>query len=51
MTQFHKENPLKPGPDKEELKGMLRMRISPKVLNLAVDGLVKKKSSRPMRRS
>ena len=40
---FHKDNPLKPGLDKEELKGMLRMRISPKVLNLAVDGLVKKK--------
>jgi selenocysteine-specific elongation factor len=43
VTRFHKENPLKPGPDKEELKGMLRMRISPKVLALAVDGLVKKK--------
>jgi selenocysteine-specific elongation factor len=44
VTRFHKENPLKPGPDKEELKGMLRMRISPKVLALAVDGLVKKKT-------
>ena len=43
VTRFHKENPLKPGPDKEELKGMLRMRISPKVLALAIDGLVKKK--------
>jgi selenocysteine-specific elongation factor len=43
VTRFHKENPLKPGPDKEELKGMLRMRISPKVLALAVDGLVKRK--------
>jgi len=44
VAQFHKENPLKPGPDKEELKGMLRIRISPKVLALAVDGLVKKKT-------
>ena len=43
VARFHKENPLKPGPDKEELKGMLRMRISPKVLALAIDGLVKKK--------
>jgi len=44
VTRFHQENPLKPGPDKEELKGMLRMRINPKVLALAVDGLVKKKA-------
>jgi selenocysteine-specific elongation factor len=44
VAQFHKENPLKPGPDKEELKGMLRLRISPKVLALAVDGLVKRKT-------
>ena len=43
IKQFHKDNPLKPGLDKEELKGMLRMRINPKVLNMAVDGLVKKK--------
>jgi selenocysteine-specific elongation factor len=40
---FHKNNPLKAGLDKEELKGMLRMRINPKVLNLTVDGLIKKK--------
>jgi len=44
VAKFHKDNPLKPGPDKEELKGMLRIRISPKVLALAVDGLVKKKT-------
>ncbi len=44
VARFHKENPLKSGTDKEELKGMLRMRISPKVLALAVDGLVKKKT-------
>ena len=43
IKQFHKDNPLKPGLDKEELKGMLRMRVSAKVLNTAVDGLVKKK--------
>ncbi len=44
VARFHQENPLKSGPDKEELKGMLRMRISPKVLTLAVDGLVKNKT-------
>jgi selenocysteine-specific elongation factor len=40
---FHRNNPLKAGLDKEELKGMLRMRINPKVLNMTVDGLIKKK--------
>lgn len=43
VKQYHKDNPLKPGLDKEELKGVLRMRLSPKVLNAALDGLVKKK--------
>jgi selenocysteine-specific elongation factor len=43
IARYHKDNPLKPGLEKEELKGMLRMRLSPKVLNLAVDGLLKKK--------
>ena len=43
ITLFHKENPLKSGPDKEELKGMLRMRINQKVLALAIDGSIKKK--------
>jgi selenocysteine-specific elongation factor len=43
ITKYHKDNPLKPGLEKEELKGMLRMRLSPKVLNLTIDGLVKKK--------
>jgi selenocysteine-specific elongation factor len=43
ISQFHKANPLKAGLDKEELKSMLRMRINPKVLNVAIDGLVKKK--------
>ena len=43
ISKYHKDNPLKPGLEKEELKGMLRMRLSPKVLNMAIDGLVKKK--------
>jgi len=43
IKAFHKDNPLKAGLDKEELKGMLRMRINPKVLTVAIDGLVKKK--------
>jgi selenocysteine-specific elongation factor len=43
IAGYHKDNPLKPGLEKEELKGTLRMRLSPKVLNLVVDGLVKKK--------
>jgi selenocysteine-specific elongation factor len=43
VKQYHKDNPLKPGLDKEELKGALRMRLSPKVLNAALDGLVRKK--------
>jgi len=43
IAKYHKENPLKPGLEKEELKGMLRMRLSPKVLSMTIDGLVKKK--------
>jgi selenocysteine-specific elongation factor len=43
VRQFHKDNPLKPGLDKEELKGMLRIRLSSKVLSMFIDGLVKKK--------
>jgi len=43
IAKYHKDNPLKPGLEKEELKGMLRMRLSPKVLNVTIDGLVKKK--------
>ncbi len=43
IKQYHKDNPLKPGLDKEELKGMLRMRVSAKILNTTIDGLVKKK--------
>ncbi len=43
VRQFHKDNPLKPGLEKEELKGMLRLRLNPKVLNMALEGLVRKK--------
>jgi selenocysteine-specific elongation factor len=43
ITKYHKENPLKPGLDKEELKGALKLRLSSKVLNMTIDGLVKKK--------
>ncbi len=43
IGHYHKDNPLKPGLDKEELKGMLRMRLSPKILSMIIDGLVKKK--------
>jgi len=43
ISMYHKDNPLKPGLEKEELKGMLRMRLSSKVLNLTIDGLLKKK--------
>jgi len=43
VKQYHKDNPLKPGLDKEELKGMLRVRVSAKVLNLTTDGLIKRK--------
>ncbi len=43
VRQYHKDNPLKPGLDKEELKSGLRLRLSPRVLAVALDGLVKKK--------
>ncbi len=43
VKQYHKDNPLKPGFDKVELKGALKLRLSPKVLNMIVDGLVRKK--------
>lgn len=43
IMQYHKDNPLKPGMDKEELKSALRLRLSPKVLTLIVEGLLKKK--------
>jgi selenocysteine-specific elongation factor len=43
INRFHNDNPLKPGIDKEELKGMIKIRLSSKVLNLAVDGMIKKR--------
>jgi selenocysteine-specific elongation factor len=43
IHQYHRVNPLKPGLDKEELKGMLKMRVAAKILNTAIEGLLKKK--------
>lgn len=43
VKQYHKDHPLKPGLDKEELKSAIRMRMSPKVLNVIMDGLAKRK--------
>ena len=43
VADYHRTNPLKPGLDKEELKGMLKVRLHPKLLNVTVDGLLKKK--------
>jgi selenocysteine-specific elongation factor len=43
LSRYHKDNPLRPGLDKEELKSMLRMRLSPKVLTLTIEGLTKRK--------
>lgn len=41
LTEFHKNNPLKPGLDKEELRGMLKVRLDQKVLGMAVEGLIR----------
>lgn len=43
VSEFHKANSLKPGLDKEELKGMLRLRLHPRLLTVTVDGMVRKK--------
>ena len=43
VSDYHKAHPLKPGLDKEELKGTLKIRLHPKLLNVTVDGLIKKK--------
>ncbi len=43
VSDFHQAQPLKPGQDKEELRGTLKLRLHPKLLNVTVDGLVKKK--------
>ncbi len=42
-NRYHNDNPLKPGIDKEELKSMLRMRLSSKVLAMAIDSLIRKR--------
>ncbi len=42
-SEYHGNNPLKPGIDKEELRGMLRLRLHPKLLAVTLDGLIKKK--------
>lgn len=43
VKQYHKDNPLKPGLDKEELKSALKVRLAVKILNATIDGMVKKK--------
>jgi len=43
IAGFHKANSLKPGIDKEEVKGLLKARLHPKALNMAIDGLIRKK--------
>ncbi len=43
VGDYHKTNPLKPGIDKEELKGLIKLRFHPRVLAVTVDGLVKRK--------
>ena len=43
IAEFHKANSLKPGIDKEEVKGMLKVRLHPRVLASTLDGLVRKK--------
>jgi selenocysteine-specific elongation factor len=43
IAAFHQANSLKPGIDKEEVKGMLKVRLHPKALSMAIDGLIRKK--------
>ncbi|MHB8846202.1 MAG: selenocysteine-specific translation elongation factor [Nitrospirota bacterium] len=43
VAQFHKANSLKPGIDKEEVKGLIKLRLHPKALSMAIDGLIRKK--------
>ena len=43
IAQFHKANSLKPGIDKEEVKGLIKIRLHPKALGMAIDGLIRKK--------
>jgi selenocysteine-specific elongation factor len=43
IAQYHKTNSLKPGIDKEEVKGLLKARLHPRALSMAIDGLIRKK--------
>jgi selenocysteine-specific elongation factor len=43
IAEFHKANSLKPGIDKEEVKGLIKLRLHPKALGMAIDGLIRKK--------
>jgi selenocysteine-specific elongation factor len=43
IADFHKANSLKPGIDKEEVKGLIKLRLHPKALGMAIDGLIRKK--------
>jgi selenocysteine-specific elongation factor len=43
IAGFHKANSLKPGIDKEEVKGLLRARLHPRALNMAIEGLIRQK--------
>jgi selenocysteine-specific elongation factor len=43
IAEFHKANSLKPGIDKEEVKGLIKIRLHPKALGMAIDGLIRKK--------
>jgi selenocysteine-specific elongation factor len=43
IAEFHKSNSLKPGIDKEEVKGLLKTRLHPRALSMAMDGLIRKK--------
>jgi len=47
IAEFHKANSLKPGIDKEEVKGMLKIRLHPKALGMAIDGLIRRKQVEP----
>ncbi len=43
IAEFHKANSLKPGIDKEEVRGMLRVRLHPRVLAATIEGMIRKK--------
>ncbi|HEX2768174.1 MAG TPA: SelB C-terminal domain-containing protein, partial [Geobacteraceae bacterium] len=43
IAGFHNANSLKPGIDKEEVKGLLKARLHPRALTMAIDGLIRKK--------